>query len=163
MTDHHHPEERPEAPAEPAAMPVPLTHPSGFVIVGGVAAVIGSFMPWLKATAPFVGTFTVSGVDDGGDGMFSAGLGVVLVLVGLSMRAKAASGKAGPWGWAVVLGIVLGALMAFEFSSVSDRINNATSESDGMLNASIGSGLIVAAAGAGAAVLGALMAKDSPG
>lgn len=44
---------------------------AGFAIASFVAF-IGTFLPWLKATAPFVGTFTVSGID--GDGMIIFGL-----------------------------------------------------------------------------------------
>ncbi|PWR14880.1 hypothetical protein DKT69_14120 [Micromonospora sicca] len=54
----------------------------------GIAAVIGSFMPWGKVSAPILGTVTVSGVD-GSDGWITAGLGLVLVVyAGMSLRGQ---------------------------------------------------------------------------
>ncbi|MEU8299746.1 hypothetical protein AB0C04_21035 [Micromonospora sp. NPDC048909] len=60
-----------------------------WIVVGaGIAAVVGSFLPWAKVSAPILGTVTVSGVD-GSDGWITAGLGLLLVLYGgLSLRGQ---------------------------------------------------------------------------
>lgn len=52
-----------------------------FVLGAGVAAVIGSFLPWASISAPIVGTMSVSGVD-GTDGWITAGLGLLVILYG---------------------------------------------------------------------------------
>jgi hypothetical protein len=39
-------------------------------------------MPWVSVSAPFIGTITTTGVDDGGDGWFTVVVGLLVVLVG---------------------------------------------------------------------------------
>lgn len=52
----------------------------------GLAAVIGSFLPWATVSAPIVGTQSASGVD-GSDGWVTAGIGLLLVAYGaISLR-----------------------------------------------------------------------------
>jgi hypothetical protein len=74
-----------EAAAAPA--PAPARPIREWIALGaGIAAVIGSFMPWAKVSAPILGTITMSGVD-GSDGWITAGLGLLLVLyAGMSLR-----------------------------------------------------------------------------
>jgi integrase len=48
--------------------------------VGGALAVVGSFLPWITATAAFLGTITRSGLDGRGDGMVTLVGGLVAVL-----------------------------------------------------------------------------------
>ena len=80
-------------PVRAAAAPVPA--PSQpvlpWIVLGaGVAAVIGSFLPWASVSAPLLGTITVSGVD-GSDGWITAGLGVALSIGGgLGLRKQQA-------------------------------------------------------------------------
>jgi len=62
-------------PAQPRPVRVWL------VLGAGVAAVLGSFLPWASISAPIVGTMTMSGVD-GPDGWITAGLGLLLILYG---------------------------------------------------------------------------------
>ncbi|MGC4797176.1 hypothetical protein ACLQ3H_24105 [Micromonospora saelicesensis] len=69
------PAEAPAAVVPAAARPIR----EWTVLGAGIAAVIGSFMPWGKVSAPILGTVTVSGVD-GPDGWITAGLGLVLVV-----------------------------------------------------------------------------------
>jgi hypothetical protein len=52
-----------------------------FALGAGIAAVVGSFMPWVTMSAPFIGTVSKSGVD-GTDGWVTAGLDVVVILLG---------------------------------------------------------------------------------
>ncbi|WP_328415085.1 hypothetical protein OG470_22220 [Micromonospora sp. NBC_00389] len=78
------PAEAPAATAPTAARPIR----EWTVLGAGIAAVIGSFMPWGKVSAPILGTVTVSGVD-GSDGWITAGLGLVLVVyAGMSLRGQ---------------------------------------------------------------------------
>ncbi|MGC1211579.1 MAG: hypothetical protein WA890_10005 [Micromonospora sp.] len=60
-----------------------------WVVLGaGVAAIVGSFMPWAKIIAPILGTMTLSGVD-GSDGWITAALGLVIALYGgFSLRGQ---------------------------------------------------------------------------
>ncbi|TYB40247.1 hypothetical protein FXF50_00440 [Micromonospora sp. AP08] len=56
------------------------------VLAAGIAAVIGSFMPWAKVTAPILGSMSLSGTD-GTDGWIVVVLGVVVAAYGgLSLR-----------------------------------------------------------------------------
>lgn len=58
------------------------------VLGAGLAAIIGSFMPWAKVSAPILGTMTVSGVD-GSDGWITAVLGLMMALyAGLTLRGQ---------------------------------------------------------------------------
>ncbi|MEU4420321.1 hypothetical protein AB0F81_06815 [Actinoplanes sp. NPDC024001] len=74
----------PPLPAAPASRPV-----FGWVALGaGIAAIIGSFLPWAKMSAPIIGQQTVAGVD-GTDGWITVGLGAVLaVYAGLVLRGQ---------------------------------------------------------------------------
>lgn len=76
-----------EAPA--AAVPTAARPIREWIVLGaGIAAILGSFMPWGKVSAPILGTVTVSGVD-GSDGWITAGLGLVLVVyAGMSLRGQ---------------------------------------------------------------------------
>jgi hypothetical protein len=51
-------------------------------IVGGGLIVLGAFLPWVKATAAFVGTITRSGME-GGDGPIFLAAGFVIAGIGL--------------------------------------------------------------------------------
>ncbi|SCL32112.1 hypothetical protein GA0070624_4401 [Micromonospora rhizosphaerae] len=76
-----------EAAAAPAPAPERPIH-EWTVLGAGIAAVIGSFLPWAKISAPIVGTISMSGVD-GSDGWITAGLGLILVLyAGMSLRGQ---------------------------------------------------------------------------
>ena len=84
-------------PAPVASQPAGTPQPSAaiskpiapwFVLGAGIAAVIGSFLPWVTVSAPFIGTMSASGVDIS-DGWFTAGAGLLLVLYGaLSLRGQ---------------------------------------------------------------------------
>jgi hypothetical protein len=76
-----------EAPA--AAVPTAARPIREWIVLGaGIAAILGSFMPWGKVSAPILGTVTVSGVD-GSDGWITAGLGLVLVVyAAMSLRGQ---------------------------------------------------------------------------
>lgn len=129
--------------------------PWGLVVAGGSAVVVGSFMPWLTITTG-LGQLERSGVDGGGDGLFTAGAGVALVLLGLA--ARSGSTRAKRIGVLVVAG-ALGVLTYFEFSWVQERID----EVSGLVNGELGAGLYVIAAGVvGAGIGGLMLLSDAP-
>ncbi|MCW3819582.1 hypothetical protein ONA91_34600 [Micromonospora sp. DR5-3] len=56
------------------------------MLAAGIAAVIGSFMPWAKVAAPILGSMSLSGMD-GKDGRIVVVLGLVVAAYGgLSLR-----------------------------------------------------------------------------
>src|SRR5450756_2190506 len=66
------------APQPGVAAPLPVARPAGGtngpalgMIAGGIIVIVGSFLPWLTATAAFVGTINRNGIDGGGDGIFT--------------------------------------------------------------------------------------------
>ncbi|MEV4344893.1 hypothetical protein AB0J83_10485 [Actinoplanes sp. NPDC049596] len=75
----------PGAVAPPAQPSRPMI--TGWVALGaGLAAVIGSFLPWAKISAPIIGSISASGTD-GSDGWITLALGAVLAAgAGLRIR-----------------------------------------------------------------------------
>jgi hypothetical protein len=77
----------------PQAVPVAPTKPvpnhtaAGLVIVGAAMAVIGCFLPWLSATAPFIGTVTRDAISSP-DGEVIAAVATVCALIGIVMWAR---------------------------------------------------------------------------
>ena len=156
---------RPLLPPAPAVQPPPLGAPipagvddvagrsrtAALVMIGGAVAVaVGCFLPWIKATAPFVGTLTKSGVDNGGDGVIALALAAGLAAIALRSRDRAA-----PWAkaGAAVLIALLVALVMYEVGDISSRFADIEAESD-LVTTSYGSGLILIGAGILAAGIG---------
>jgi hypothetical protein len=85
MTDDRLPPPPPPSPTPAPETPSTSTTRSTAHIVAVIAfaaALIGSFLPWFTASAPFLGTLTANGID--GDGKVTAvlsGLGLVLSLL----------------------------------------------------------------------------------
>jgi hypothetical protein len=50
-------------------------------IAGGLLFALGAFLPWIKVTAPFVGSLSVSGME--GDGIFFLVGGLFIAALGL--------------------------------------------------------------------------------
>lgn len=53
------------------------------VMIGGVLAAVGAFLPWITVATPLGGEISRSGVDAGGDGWIAVGIGLVAALSGL--------------------------------------------------------------------------------
>jgi hypothetical protein len=49
----------------------PIVFGATVTTLGGLLIVLGSFLPWLTATAPLIGTITVNGLQGGGDGIIT--------------------------------------------------------------------------------------------
>lgn len=144
-------------PAVPAATTGSNVRPGLILIMGGAAAlVIGSFLPWIKASAVFVGTITKSGVE-GGDGWFLIGLAVGLVVLGWPLVIRHPVAKGAALGLVVVAAAAL-ALTIYELVDVSARIEDLKNDDAGAaVVASVGIGLFLCLAGAVAAGAGGLM------
>jgi hypothetical protein len=61
----------------------PVVPGATMTVLGGLLIVLGSVLPWLSFTAPFVGTITKNGME-GGDGIITLILGVVTILIGVT-------------------------------------------------------------------------------
>jgi len=122
------------------------------VLIAGALAVLGSFLPWITATAAFVGTLSRNGFDGGGDGIFTAALGIVIALLGIALLARSGRARTARIG-AAVCAIVLGWVAATDIGSVNDRLKGL----DSAVSGSVGTGLIVIAFAAALTVIGAVV------
>src|SRR5687767_2421273 len=53
------------------------------ILAAGLLMVLGAFLPWVSATAAFIGTISRSGLDQGGDGVLTLILGGLTALLGV--------------------------------------------------------------------------------
>jgi hypothetical protein len=134
----------PDAPAE-LTKPNPSRLPGILVLSGAALVLLGAFLPWIDATAPFVGTISRSLVNLGGDGEFLAGGALAGALIGLIMLVR---------GPNVVLGVLamLLALLAIwiivvDYQAMSGRVANLTTTGDIKFIADVGPGPYVAGVG----------------
>ncbi|HEX7620463.1 MAG TPA: hypothetical protein VF359_04620 [Anaerolineales bacterium] len=114
-------------------------------LLGSIGLIVGALMPWVSANSMF-GKLSKTGIE--GDGIITAGIGVILLLTALL-----AKGKPGNiYSWAASLfGIIAICLLYYDYSNVSAAVSGI--ESDLMI-ASIGSGLYVSFLGALLAIIG---------
>lgn len=121
------------------------------VLVGGGMYSIGSALPWISVTAPFVGTVTKSGLE-GGDGIATLILGLLMALLGIA-RLTGNRG-AGSKVAMVILCVMAFALAIFEAVNIGDRIANLDSAYRSL--ATVGIGLWLMIVGGGIASVGSL-------
>jgi len=117
-------------------------------VAAGAAAVLGSFLPWITVTAPFVGTMSVTGTDSrGGDGWITVGIGLALVFLGILLL------RGHQFRVAVtIVSVALFGVAAYEVLNLANKMADAQQESD-MVVATIGNGLwLVLGAGITAAI-----------
>lgn len=127
-------------PPPPPPPPVP-TGPAGLttdwtlfaVIAGAVLAVVGSILPWVKATVPFFGSVEFAGTD--GDGKITLALGAAVLLSLVNHAVWRSLGLVAALG---LLGISL-----YDISNISNAIDDVPDEYAGMVSASVGIGLWV--------------------
>jgi hypothetical protein len=109
--------------------------PLRLAALGGAAAIIiGSFSPWATVSTVF-GSISVSGTDDGGDGLFSLVGGVVVVLLVLLSK----------YLGSLIVSALTGALLLYDLINVNRNISDVDTE---FARASVGWGLWLATAGA---------------
>jgi len=118
-----------------------------YLRLGGAGCLAaGSFLPWAKVIAPFVGTVTKSGID-GGDGWLTLAAGAVIALLVGQRRAPR---------FVVLVGALALALVIYEIADIRHKFAGVNSE---FVSTSIGGGLYLCGLGAAAAVAGAVIAN----
>ena len=125
------------------------------MIAGGAILAVGSLMPWLTATAVFVGTVSRNGIDGGGDGLVTLIAGGCVAVGGVArvMRSRWSQFARGLGGLASA---VAGVVAVYDIGSVSNRVADLTSGTSGVI-ASVGVGLYVALIGAAVGLLFSLL------
>ena len=143
----------PPTPWPPSPTPVLRVSDGWFwtAVGAAVAVVIGAALPWVTATAPFVGTISRSGIDGGGDGLITGAIGVGIGVIALATRRRRDRNV----GIAVVLlAVVLIGLAIAEMANVQHRINSIDSR---YVSAEIGIGLYVTLFGAVAGIVAGVL------
>jgi hypothetical protein len=117
-------------------------------LLGSIGLIGGALLPWVSTNSIF-GSMSKVGIED--DGMFTAGIGVILLLTALLAKGK--PGKI--YSWVVsVFGLIAFFLLVYTYTNVSAAVSSNASE---MLIASVGSGLYVSFLGAILAFIGGLL------
>lgn len=130
---------------------------AAYVMLAGCGAVaVGCFLPWVKVTAPLIGTLTKSGVDNGGDGLIFLGLAAVLAIIAYQCRDGA--GRAQKVATAVFV-LIMAGLTAYELADLSARFADVDAE---FVSTSYGSGLVLIGAGVVAAGVGWVQMATTP-
>jgi hypothetical protein len=91
------------------------------IAIGGLLVAIGSFLPWVTATAVFVGSISRNGME-GGDGIISLVLGLGCIACGIAHAMTSARGAGVA---ALILGTLALGLGVFELVDVQNRISSA--------------------------------------
>lgn len=145
-------------PAATATVSAARFTPAVFVAFCAAAALIaGSFLPWVKLTAPLVGTVTKSGME-GGDGVFTLIGGVVVA--GLAFATFAAGARAYVRVALIVVGLGAGLLVGYEVGDISRRFAEVhNGEMGNMFVTTYGAGIWLLGLGAVAAVVAGAIAR----
>lgn len=122
------------------------------VLVGASLGVIGCFLPWLRASGPFVGTVTRNGLN--GDGLVILGASAIAAVLSVVMLTKAPN-----WFLPLVVLALAGLtffVVATDYGDISGRVTRLTS-GDVKFVAEIGEGIYLAGFGAMVWAAGALL------
>jgi hypothetical protein len=121
--------------------------------LGGLLVAIGSFLPWITLSS--IISVSRSGLDGGGDGMVTLGIGVVLALV-----AAVNLGGAGVGSGSRLLALLGGfAAVVVAIIDGSDVANRVAGLSSAYAVGSIGMGIYVVGIGGGVAILVAIFSS----
>lgn len=138
-------------PAGPAPQPSPRSwtvHVAVLVLVGAATLALGSFLPWVKASA---GPLTVTTNSIDGDGVLTLILAGLVVLLFALVK---------PRRLAAILTTTLGAFAAlialYDTGNIANKAHDLASSSSGV-TASVGAGLLLAAAAAVAVLVGGMI------
>jgi hypothetical protein len=161
------PPESPPAAAQPPESPPPaglvrnqMVPGATMIGLGGLLIVLGSFLPWLTATAPFVGTISRNGME-GGDGIITLILGVVVtILIGVS-QLTATRMPALLQRSSIVTGVITGAVAIYDYVEVQRRIEDVKEQSE-LISASVGAGIWTLIVGAILAIVGGVVVRNVP-
>lgn len=153
----------PASTTSAAGTPVGPTAPAAardgnslILIVAGVLVIVGSFLPWISAHSGF-GTISRSGIEGGGDGLFTLIAGVGIAAIGASRF----FGFAEPSGAVrffppLIAGLIVIGLAVIDGIQLGERARSVASE---FVIADIGEGLYVVGLGGVLSVLGALTGR----
>jgi hypothetical protein len=119
------------------------------ILLGGVLFAVGSFLPWATASSAF-GSASKSGME-GGDGMITVFLGVVIALLGLTRLQR--PGLPGNRLTMVLLGAIAIGVAVFEGSNIQSRLE---ASSSAYVVTSVGMGIYVMGVGGVLALLASL-------
>jgi len=124
-------------------------------VAGAAAAIIGALLPWVTASAAFVGAISRNGID--GDGRLTAGLGLIAGIVALvSFRAPTGPERANLIAVGVI-GVIITAVGVYDYVHVKNALDGLTAEQRRLIVATVGVGLYVTIAGGAAIVVGGIM------
>jgi hypothetical protein len=126
------------------------------VLAGAVLGLIGSFLPWVTASAAFVGHIERSGID--GDGKLTALGSVAVGVLALCCLRRRASYTIPVAVIVGVLGLGVFAVAVYDAQDIQRAINNLTPEEASLIVASVGSGVWVTIFGGLAIMTGAVLA-----
>lgn len=131
-----------------------IATPVAYISAGCLA--VGSFLPWVKLTAPIFGTVTKSGME-GGDGWFTLAAAVLVGALAFFWTGPSARGQATVM---LIAAVAIGVAIGYEYSDISSRF--AVINSD-LISTSFGVGLHLCAVGAAGSVAAACLrlARDS--
>lgn len=151
------------APSPPASVPTArrlglVTNWSAVtVLMGGGIIALGSFLPWVSATGPFVGPFSRTGLDGGGDGGMTLIAGGLVALAGIRMLAR--SGRPAASVLLTLAGAAIATVVVVnEMGSAQSRLNAIT---PAYVGAAIGVGLFVVLVGVGLSVVGLFLPREA--
>ena len=145
-----------EAIAKPVPPPPPAQPTSVWawaLLTGAGLVVLGSFLPWVTASAPFFGTVSRSGMG-GGDGIITLIAGLMLPGIGVARLQGNLSKPLLVGAW--IASIAAGGVGILDLVNVQNRISGLPS----LVSASAGAGLWTVIIGAAVALLGAIRVAD---
>jgi hypothetical protein len=138
----------------------PVVPGATMTLLGGVLIVVGSFLPWLTATAPLVGTISRNGMEGGGDGIFTLILGVITILIGVT-QFTATNMPTLLQRSPIITGAITGIVAVINYLDVQQRIEDVREESE-LIAASVGAGIWTLVVGAVLAIVGGVLVRKLP-
>lgn len=123
-------------------------------LVGGGFITLGSFLPWITFTLTFGNRLTATGLKEGGDGVLTLILGIVVLLIGLTSLAGASM----PTLLArtpIPAGIIVAIIGIANYADISSRVDVVTRDR-AVAEGSIGAGIYCLLIGAGLTLIGGI-------
>ena len=121
----------------------------GWMLLGcGALLAIGSFLPWVKASAGIV-SFTKNGTE--GDGVLTLILAGLIALLFVVIKNPRSAAR-----WVITLGVLAAVISLYDLADVSNKASDLSHGSSGV-TASVGIGLILATAASVVIVVGGFL------
>jgi hypothetical protein len=146
-------------PTSSGLMQNPVVPGATMTLLGGILIILGSFLPWLTATAPLVGTISRNGME-GGDGIITLILGVITILIGVT-QLTATNLPMLLHRSPIVTGAIAGIVAIINYLDAQQRIEDAREESE-LIAASVGAGIWTLVVGAVLAIVGGVLVRRLP-